>query len=95
MNLVNVIGVLASIFTGISLLPQLVKLIKEKKPENISTGMVIILLFGLGLWVYYGYLKEDWIIIISNSFSWLVNLAIIILTIKYKNASSYIERIRK
>ena len=85
MDLENTIGVLASIFTGISLLPQLIKLVKEKDPENIPLGMSAILLLGLGLWVYYGSLKSDWIIIVSNAFSWMVNVTIILLTLKYKN----------
>ena len=89
MNLISVIGILASIFTGISLLPQLIKLVKEKKPENISLGMLAALLLGVGFWIYYGFLKDDWIIIISNSFSWLVNVIIIILTMKYKNKRTF------
>lgn len=92
MSLIVVIGVLASICTGISLLPQLAKLVKEKRPENISLGMVSILMAGLGLWVYYGFLKEDWIIIVSNSFSWLVNSVIVVLTMKYKNKAPYRKR---
>ncbi len=92
MNLISVIGVLASVFTAISLLPQLSKLIKEKRPENISLGMLASLMVGVGLWVYYGFLRDDWIIIVSNSFSWLVNLIIIILTIKYKKRPPYVKR---
>ena len=92
MNLINIIGVLASVFTAVSLLPQLGKLIKEKRPENISLGMLASLMIGVGLWVYYGFLKDDWIIIVSNSFSWLVNMIIIVLTIKYKNKATYVKR---
>lgn len=92
MNLITIIGVLASICTGVSLLPQLAKLVKEKRPESISLGMVAILMVGLGLWVYYGFLKEDWIIIVSNAFSWLINSIIIVLTIKYKSKAPYRKR---
>ena len=92
MNVTSVVGILASVFTAISLLPQLSKLVKEKRPENISLGMLASLLIGVGLWVYYGFLKDDWIIIVSNSFSWLVNMTIIILTIKYKNKPPYVKR---
>ena len=88
MDLISIIGILASISTAVSLLPQLVKLIKEKNPENISLGMLAILLFGLSLWIYYGYLKKDPIIIVSNAFSLLINMAIIVLTMKYRNRSS-------
>ena len=86
MSLIQVIGIAASILTAISLLPQLIKLIKEKKAENVSLGMLLTLLCGLALWIYYGVLKEDWIIIISNSFSLLINIVVSSLALKYKNS---------
>lgn len=36
----TIIGIVASIFTGISLLPQLLKLAKEKKASDISMLML-------------------------------------------------------
>lgn len=84
MNLITTIGILASIFTATSLLPQLVKIIREKKAEDISLLMLLILFIGLGLWTYYGFLKKDWIIVTANSFSFSINLAIAVLSIKYK-----------
>jgi uncharacterized protein with PQ loop repeat len=41
------VGIGAGICTGISLLPQLLKIIKEKKADAISWGMLAILLAGL------------------------------------------------
>ncbi|MEO5572721.1 MAG: SemiSWEET transporter [Bacteroidia bacterium] len=87
MNNITIIGVLASIGTGISLVPQLFKIIKEKKAEGISVAMLAVLLVGNGLWIYYGVLKSDLIIIISNSFSFLVNLIISVLKFRYKEES--------
>jgi MtN3 and saliva related transmembrane protein len=84
MDGISIIGLTASVFTGISLLPQLFKLIKEKEANDISLGMLSVLLIGLGFWVWYGCLKKDWIIIISNSFSILVNLVTIVLSLLYK-----------
>ena len=84
MNTVTIVGLVASVCTGLSLVPQLIKLIKEKKASDISVYMLVILFAGVGCWVVYGVLKKDWIIIISNSFSFVVNMALTILTIKYK-----------
>lgn len=84
MNQVTIIGIIASICSGISLLPQLFKIFKEKKTENVSFGMLAVLFVGVILWIYYGYQKDDWIIMISNAFSWIVNVAILILYFKYK-----------
>ena len=78
----QVIGIVAGICTGISLLPQLIKIVKEKKADDISYFMLFILLAGLAGWVWYGILKNDYPIIITNSFSFLVNTAIIFCTIR-------------
>ena len=80
------VGIGAGVLTGISMLPQLFKIIKEKKAENISYFMLFLLLAGLGGWVWYGILKNDYPIIITNGFSFLVNLTIIGFSIKYKEA---------
>ncbi|RYY45935.1 MAG: hypothetical protein EOO06_15505 [Chitinophagaceae bacterium] len=80
----TMIGLSASIFTGVSMLPQLVKTYKEKQAGEISYAMLVILIMGLGLWIWYGCVKKDWIIIISNSFSLLVNLNILILNLIYQ-----------
>jgi len=87
MNLVSIIGIAASVFTAVSLLPQLIKLLKEKKAEDISLGMFALLFVGLCLWICYGCLKKDWIIIISNSFSIVINIITVIVSLKYKNKS--------
>ncbi len=83
-SLVTVIGIVASIGTAMSMVPQLTKLIKEKKADGISVFMLLVLFIGVGCWVAYGILKKDWIIIISNSFSFIVNMVLTILTIRFK-----------
>lgn len=82
------IGIAASVFTGISMLPQLIKMVKEKKADDISYGMLIVLMIGLGLFCWYGTLKKDWIIVASNSFSLAVNLSVLILSIRYKKQNN-------
>ena len=79
------VGIGAGILTGVSLLPQLIKLVREKKGESVSVGMLMVLLAGLGGWVWYGILKSDYPIILTNSFSLLTNIAILVLTRIYRN----------
>jgi MtN3 and saliva related transmembrane protein len=83
-NYTEYVGIVAGIFTALSLLPQLIKLLREKKAEDISLFFLIVLFIGLGLWVWYGTLRNDWPIIITNCFSLIVNLLMIILGVKYK-----------
>ncbi|MEO7801594.1 MAG: SemiSWEET transporter [Ginsengibacter sp.] len=84
MTFTTVIGLLASIGTSSSLLPQLFKIIKEKKAEALSIGMLLVLFAGLALWIWYGILQKDMIVIVANAFSLVVNIILLILTIKYK-----------
>lgn len=78
------VGIGAGIFTGVSMVPQLIKLLREKKAENISYFMLALLLTGLAGWVWYGILKDDLPIIITNGFSFCINLLVIIFSAKYK-----------
>ena len=82
-NLTTLVGLLASSLTALSLLPQLIKIVKEKKAGDISLLMLVILFAGIAGWIWYGALKEDWIIIIANSISIVINSVIVVLTIKY------------
>jgi MtN3 and saliva related transmembrane protein len=79
------IGIIAGVFTTASLLPPLVKLIKDKKPEHVPKGMLIVLLMGLCFWIYYGLLNNDWPILVTNSVSLMQNVAMLTLRHKYKN----------
>jgi MtN3 and saliva related transmembrane protein len=83
-NLTEIIGLGAGICTSLSLLPQLIKLLKEKKAEDLSLFYLIILFVGIGLWIWYGILREDVPIIATNGFSLLLNGIVIVLGIKYK-----------
>jgi len=80
----TIIGLSASVCTGTSMLPQLIKIIKEKKADDISFIMLGVLAAGLALWVGYGFLQKDYILIASNGFSLLVAVLIIIFSLKYK-----------
>lgn len=78
------VGIGAGVCTAISLLPQLIRIIRTRKADDISFFMLFILLTGLGGWIWYGVMKKDYPIIITNSFSFIVNLAIIYFSVKYK-----------
>lgn len=84
MILENIIGITAGILTSISMLPQLLKVIKEKTVEDLSLPMIIILITGLSLWVWYGIIKNELPIIISNAFAVLVNLFLLSYYLRFK-----------
>ena len=85
MDFTQIVGIVAGILTAVSMLPQLLKILKEKKAENVSIWMLIILILGLVLWTVYGVMKKDWPIIVTNSFSILLNLVLVFFRHKYKS----------
>ena len=80
----TITGIIASVLTSTSMLPQLIKLIREKKAEDVSLMMMCLLITGLILWVVYGVLKKDYIIISANSFAAVVTILTAILSVLYK-----------
>ncbi len=84
MTTTDYIGIAAGICTSVSLLPQLIKLIKEKNARDLSIIYLVVLLVGLALWVWYGVRQEDIPIIVTNTVAVLLNVAILVVGIRYK-----------
>lgn len=77
------IGIVAGVLTALSMLPQLIKVIKEKKVEDLSVLMLLVLMSGLILWVVYGFIRKDPPLIYTNIFSIAVNAALVFFRLKY------------
>jgi MtN3 and saliva related transmembrane protein len=86
MNWTQIIGLAAGILTASSLIPQVIKTFKAKSAEDVSILMLLVLQAGIILWIVYGIKREDMPIILTNSFSLLVNITMVVLGIKYKKA---------
>lgn len=84
MDIENIVGMVSGALTSVSMLPQFGKLIKTKDSKNISTVTLLVLLTGVAGWTYYGFLKTDWIIILTNGFAFLINFLTMILSIRYR-----------
>jgi MtN3 and saliva related transmembrane protein len=83
-DLTTCIGIAAGLCTGISMLPQLVKIIKEKKAESISYYMLFILICGLSGWIWYAIRKNDLPVLFTNIFSLVTNILVVIFSTVYK-----------
>ncbi|MCJ7934880.1 MAG: SemiSWEET transporter [Chryseobacterium sp.] len=73
----NLLGIIAGVLTSVSMIPQLIKVIREKNVEDISLLMLLVLISGLSLWVWYGFKKDELPIILSNAFAVVVNLSLL------------------
>ncbi|MFP7657716.1 SemiSWEET transporter [Chryseobacterium proteolyticum] len=80
----NILGIVAGVLTSVSMVPQLIKVLKEKNVEDISWIMLLVLISGLSLWVWYGLLKDELPIILSNAFAVVLNVVLLICYMIYK-----------
>lgn len=81
----NILGTIAGILTSIAAMPQLIKVLKSKNVNDLSWHMLAILITGLSLWVWYGAIKSEWPIIISNGFAVMVNVSLLICYFKFRD----------
>ena len=74
----NILGLIAGAITSVAMLPQLIKVLKKKDVDDLSLAMICTLVAGLSLWVWYGILKDELPIILSNAFAVLVNICLLV-----------------
>jgi len=65
----TVIGIAAAVCTTAANLPQLKKAWTTGETDDISLKMLLLLACGLVLWVAYGVLQKDIVIILANGIS--------------------------
>lgn len=68
-SLETLVGGAAALLTAVSYFPQLKKSWETGQTGDLSLRMLLILVSGLSLWVLYGVLRGDAIIMIANSVS--------------------------
>ena len=74
---IYILGMLAAALTSLSYLPQLQKTIPRNSTSDLSLKMLVALSAGLCLWVVYGVVKDDWVIILANSIGATLSLAVL------------------
>jgi MtN3 and saliva related transmembrane protein len=84
MDAITIIGLIAALFTTVSLLPQLIKVYKTKSAKDISTGMFTLFGAGVLLWFVYGVFVNDLPIIVANSLAFIQAAVILFFKAKYK-----------
>jgi len=83
MDIKTIVGVTAGVLTAVSSLPQIFKIIKNKKADAVSPGMFFVLLAGNAMWSWDGILLMEWPIIITNVFSFCCAVVMIFLNYRY------------
>ncbi|MCF3110007.1 SemiSWEET transporter [Niabella sp. CC-SYL272] len=80
---VDLLGYVAGAITTLTFLPQVLKTIREKSVKDISLMMFVIAAVNEVLWIIYGVLKDDWVIILTNAVILCLSLTMIYLKFAY------------
>lgn len=85
MTVIDVLGYSACAVTALTFLPQVLKTWKEKSAKNVSLLMFIIAFINEVMWIAYGVLRDDMVIIVTNVIMITMCSVMISLKLKYKN----------
>jgi MtN3 and saliva related transmembrane protein len=84
MEIDTLVGVSAAILTMSSFIPQIVKAIKTRSMVDISVYLMPLFITGFSLWVVYGFMHDDPVIIGSNLAGIAFNATLLFLKGRYK-----------
>ncbi len=88
MSFATPVGIVAALLTTFGFVPQIVKLLRTRKTDGVSAAMVVQIAAGLLLWVIYGILRNDFIIIVANTIGFVLAIATLVLYLIFKNRST-------
>jgi MtN3 and saliva related transmembrane protein len=79
----DVIGIIAGILVLSSFIPQLHKAYKTRRMSDVSIYLMGLIASGMLLWVVYGIIRRDPVIIGTNAAGFVLNIILMILKLKY------------
>lgn len=85
---IEIIGLLAAVFTTAGFVPQAYKTWKTKDVSGLSLPMYFVLLTGMLLWLTYGIYIDSLSVILANIACTLLTLLIIVLIMVYRKKRS-------
>jgi len=84
MDITTLVGIIAAFCTTVSYYPQLKKCWDTGSAGDLSLKMFLTLAAGVALWVLYGFLQSDLVIIIANVVSLVLLLGILYFKLRGK-----------
>jgi MtN3 and saliva related transmembrane protein len=80
---VDLIGSVAAVITTVGWLPQVIKIRRERKADDISMIATAAIGTGVLLWFFYGLMIGSWPVIAANGVTFLFVAAILLLKRRY------------
>ena len=67
MDLASLIGALATVVSTVRFAPQAWKVVRSRRTADISLRMYALSVLGFVLWLAYGFMRNEWPLIVTNS----------------------------
>ena len=80
--LADLLGFAGAGCTTVSFVPQVLKIRRTRSAADISSGMYLLFILGLALWLAYGLMIGSWPILIANTLT--IGLAAAVLWMKWR-----------
>lgn len=80
----DLIGYLAACLTTLSFLPQALHTFRTRDVSGISLGMYVLFTTGVALWLVYGLLVSAWPVVLANTVTLVLALAILLMKLRYR-----------
>jgi MtN3 and saliva related transmembrane protein len=80
----ELIGYIAAVLTTCSFLPQAWHTFRTRDVSGISLGMYLVFALGVSLWLAYGLMLAAWPIVLANSVTLVLTLAILGMKLRFK-----------
>jgi MtN3 and saliva related transmembrane protein len=79
----DIIGTVAGILVLSSFIPQLIKAYKTKKMSDVSIHLMILIASGMFLWVIYGFIRSDPVLIVTNATVFALYITLLVMKLSY------------
>lgn len=80
---ITILGSVAASLVTASFVPQIIRGYRTKQLGDVSHWLMIMICVGMSLWIVYGIIKHDFVIIGANVSTILLNMMLLGLKIRY------------
>jgi MtN3 and saliva related transmembrane protein len=80
---IKLLGFAAATCTSLAYAPQFVKVWRTRSTEDISLGMLLVMVLGLVLWLLYGLLSGDAPLVAANTITIVLAGGILLMKLRY------------
>jgi len=86
--IVNAVGTAAGLCSMASFVPQVVKIVREKRADGVALHTYMLTVTGFVLWIAYGVMLKSWPVAVSNAVNLVLSAAILVLRWRYGDGSA-------